>query len=67
MSIKTIYAEQELDEAATIRKFRIVRQEGARQVFLNGLFSKVNQIATVARYYHARLPYHQQPTRPATA
>lgn len=30
--LKTIYAEQELDEAATIRKFRIVRQEGARQV-----------------------------------
>lgn len=31
--LKTIYAEQELDKAATIRKFRIVRQEGARQVF----------------------------------
>jgi hypothetical protein len=30
--LKTIYAEQELDVAATIRKFRIVRQEGARQV-----------------------------------
>ncbi|WP_157862734.1 hypothetical protein [Thiomicrospira cyclica] len=31
--LKTIYAEQELDKAATILKFRIVRQEGARQVF----------------------------------
>lgn len=30
--IKRIYADSELDEAATIRKFRIVQTEGTRQV-----------------------------------
>src|SRR5438552_12032522 len=30
--LKSVYAENELDQAATIRKSRIVRQEGARQV-----------------------------------
>lgn len=30
--LKTLYADNELSEAATIRKFRIVRQEGSRQV-----------------------------------
>ncbi len=30
--LKGIYAEGELQSGATIRKFRIVRQEGARQV-----------------------------------
>ncbi len=30
--LKTIYDEEELDPGATIRKFRIVRQEGARQI-----------------------------------
>lgn len=30
--IKKIYADSELDESATIRKFRIVQTEGSRQV-----------------------------------
>lgn len=30
--LKTIFAERELDPAATIRKFRMVRREGTRQV-----------------------------------
>ena len=30
--LKSIYSEEELDPEATIRKFRIVRQEGSRQV-----------------------------------
>ncbi len=31
--IKTIYADNELEEEATIRKFRIVQSEGARQIY----------------------------------
>jgi len=62
--LKSIYSEGELAPEATIRKFRIVRQEGARQV--NRQIDHYNLDAILAVGYRVRSPRGTQFRRWAT-
>ena len=63
--LKTLYAESEIQLAATIRKFRMVRQEGARQV--NRQIDHFSLDAILAVGYRVRSPRGTQFRQWATA
>lgn len=62
--LKTLFADGEIQEEATIRKFRIVRQEGARQV--NRQIDHYSLEAILAVGYRVRSPRGAQFRRWAT-
>nr|WP_261794469.1 virulence RhuM family protein [Comamonas testosteroni] len=62
--LKTLFADGEIQEEATIRKFRIVRQEGARQV--NRQIDHYSLEAILAVGYRVRSPRGTQFRRWAT-
>ena len=62
--LKTLYSEGEIQEEATIRRFRIVRQEGARQV--NRQIEHYSLEAILAVGYRVRSPRGTQFRRWAT-
>ena len=53
--IKNIYAEGELDEEATVRKFRTVRQEGERQVSRNVTYYNLDMIISLGYRVHSKI------------
>jgi hypothetical protein len=63
--LSNIYSEGEIDQIATIRKFRIVRQEGNRQVARN--IDHYNLEAILAVGYRVRSPQGTQFRKWATA